>query len=85
MGNKILEQFPTTLSTIDDMDYVPCVSVFGSLMYAMVCTRPNIDKEMGFLIRFMANFGREHWDIVKRSLRICEVLLNIPFAIIVMF
>jgi hypothetical protein len=81
VGNNILEQFLTTLSTIEDMDYVPCVSVVGSLMYAMVCTRLNIDKEMGFL----TNFRREHWDIVKRPLCICEVLLNIPFSIIVMF
>ena len=85
VGNKILEKFLTTLSTIENMDYVPCVSVVGILMHAMVCTRPNIDQAMGVLIRFMANFGREHWAIVNRSLGIFQVLLNIPFSIIVMF
>jgi hypothetical protein len=85
VGTKISEQCPTTLSTINDMAYVPCVSVVGILMYAMVCTRPNIDQAMGFLIQFMANFGREHWAIVNRSLGIFQVLLNIPFSVIVMF
>jgi hypothetical protein len=85
VGTKISEQCPTTLSTINDMAYVPCVSVVGILMHAMVCTRPNIDQAMGVLIRFMANFGREHWAIVNKSLGIFQALLNIPFSIIVMF
>jgi hypothetical protein len=85
VGIKISEQCPTTLSTINNMAYVPCVSVVGILMYVVVCTRPNIDQEMGVLIRFMANFGHEQWAIVNRSLGIFQVLLNIPFSIIVMF
>ncbi|GJX31864.1 retrovirus-related pol polyprotein from transposon TNT 1-94 [Tanacetum coccineum] len=37
----------------------------GSLMYAMVCTRPDIAHEIGVVSRFMSNLGREHWEAVK--------------------
>ena len=37
-----------------------------SLMYAMVCTRPNIAHAVGVLSRFISKPGKEHWTIVKR-------------------
>eukprot|EP00253_Pinus_taeda_P017555 PITA_17555 len=40
--------------------------VFGSLMYAMVCTRPDIAHEMGVLSRFTSKPRKEHWTTVKR-------------------
>jgi hypothetical protein len=36
----LVEQFPTTLAKMEDMDSIPYASVVGILMYAMVCTRP---------------------------------------------
>ena len=44
---------------------VPYASLVGSLMYAMVYTRPDIAQAVGVLSRFMANLGRVHWDAVK--------------------
>lgn len=44
-------------------DYMSCVlyaNVVGSLMYAMVCTRPNISHAVGFVNRYMENLGKEH-------------------------
>jgi hypothetical protein len=38
----IVEQFPKKREEIEDMACVPYASVVGSLMYVMVCTRPNI-------------------------------------------
>jgi len=35
-------------------------SIVGSLMYAMVCTRPDITQEMGVVIIYMENPGRGH-------------------------
>jgi len=29
-------------------------------MYAMVCTRPNIDHVVGVVSHFLANLGKEH-------------------------
>lgn len=48
---------------------VPYASAVGSLMYAMICTRPDIAQAMGAVSRFMADPGKEHWNVVKRILR----------------
>ena len=52
-----------------EMSRVPYASAVGSLMYAMICTRPDIAQAVGVVSRFMANPGREHWNTVKRILR----------------
>ena len=44
---------------------VPYASAVGSLMYAMVCTRPDIAHVVGMVNRFFSNTGREHWNAVK--------------------
>ena len=44
--------------------YVMTLTV-GSLMYAMVCTRPDIKYAVRVVIWFMRNQGREHWAAVK--------------------
>ena len=51
------------------MSRVPYASAVGSLMYAMVCTRPDIAHVVGVLSRFMSNPGEEHWTAVKRVFR----------------
>ena len=40
-------------------------SAVRSLMYAMVCTQPDIGYAVGVVNRFMSNLGREHWVVVK--------------------
>ena len=51
------------------MSHVPYASVVGSLMYAMVCTRPDIAHAVGVLSRYMLKPGKEHWIAVKRVFR----------------
>ena len=51
------------------MTLVPYASAVGSLMYAMVCTRPDIAHAVGVVSRYMANPGKEHWEAVKWLLR----------------
>ena len=51
------------------MSKVPYASTVGSLMYAMVGTRPNISHEMGVVSRYMNNARKEHWMEVKWILR----------------
>ena len=41
----------------------------GSLMYAMVCTRPDIAHTIGVVNRFLSNPSKEHWVVVKWILR----------------
>eukprot|EP01018_Ginkgo_biloba_P015565 Gb_28681 [translate_table: standard] len=61
---------------MEDMACVPYASAVGSLMYAMVCTRPDIAQAVGVLSRFMANPGHEHWVVVKRVFRYLQGTLK---------
>ena len=47
------------------MALVPYTSAVDSLMYAMVCTRPDIAHAVGVVSRYMANPGKDHWEAVK--------------------
>ena len=52
----------------DDIEYmsrVPYTSAIGSLMYAMVCSRPDLSHALSVVSRFMANPGKEHWKAVQ--------------------
>eukprot|EP00253_Pinus_taeda_P028941 PITA_28941 len=60
-----VEQFPKTQEEEEDMSHVPYASAIGSLMYAMVCTRPDIAHALGVLSRFMSKLGKEHWTTMK--------------------
>ncbi|GKD23143.1 gag-pol polyprotein [Tanacetum coccineum] len=51
------------------MSRVPSVSVVESIMFAIICTRPNIAHAVGVVCRYMEEPGREHWEAVKRILR----------------
>ncbi|KAE8678648.1 hypothetical protein F3Y22_tig00111402pilonHSYRG00027 [Hibiscus syriacus] len=48
---------------------VPYASVVGSLMYAMVCTRPDISQAVGVVSRYIHDPGKEHWQAVKWIMR----------------
>ena len=63
------EQCPKTQKEEEDMSRVPYASAVGSLMYTMVCTRPDIAHAVGVLSRFMSKPGKEHWTAVKRVFR----------------
>ena len=42
------------------MSRVPYASAVGSLMYAMVCTRPDIAHAVSVISRFMSKPRKEH-------------------------
>ncbi|XP_073057380.1 secreted RxLR effector protein 161-like [Primulina eburnea] len=48
---------------------VPYSSAAGSIMYGMVCTRPDIAFASSLVSRFMSNPGYKHWLAVKWVLR----------------
>jgi hypothetical protein len=64
-----MNQCPKTQEEEEDMSRVPYASAIGSLMYAMVCTRPDIAHTVGVLSSYMSKPGKEHWTIVKRVFR----------------
>ncbi|CAL8992131.1 unnamed protein product, partial [Prunus brigantina] len=51
------------------MAQIPYASAVGSLMYAMVCTRPDISQAVSIVSRYMHNPGKGHWQAVKWILR----------------
>ena len=59
-------------SSDDDKGYMENISytnVVGALMYAMVCTRPDLSHTVSMVSRYMHNPNKEHWQAVKRNLR----------------
>ena len=55
------------------MNQVLYASAVGSLMYAMVCTRPYIAHNVAIVRRFLSKSGREHWNVVKWIMRyLCD-------------
>ncbi|KAE8664469.1 hypothetical protein F3Y22_tig00112762pilonHSYRG00050 [Hibiscus syriacus] len=68
-AKKILER--------EYMAKVPYANVVGSLMYAMVCTRPNISQAVGFVSRYMHDPGERHWRAVKWILRYLQQTVDV--------
>ena len=51
------------------MRRVPYASAVGSLMYAMLCTRPDICYAIGIVSRYQSNPGLAHWIAIKHILK----------------
>ena len=63
------KQSPQAEKEREFMAKVPYASVIESLMYVMVCIRPDISHAVGVVSRFMSNPGKAHWEAVKWILR----------------
>lgn len=48
------------------MHKVTYASAVGSLMYAQVCTRPDLEFILGVLDIYLSNHGMQHWVAVNR-------------------
>ncbi|KAL6334560.1 hypothetical protein AAG906_018899 [Vitis piasezkii] len=69
-GNKFsLHQCPKNELEKKDMERFPYASSIVSLMYAQVCTRPDIAYIVGMLGRYLSNLGMDHWKKAKRVMR----------------
>ena len=64
-----LNQCPKNDEKKNQMSKVPYASTIGSLMYAMLCTHPNICFAVDMVSRYQSNPGPDHWRAVKRILR----------------
>lgn len=47
------------------MEKVPYANAVGSIMYSMVCTRPDLAYASSLVSRYMSNPSRGHWEAVK--------------------
>jgi len=55
-----LSQCPKNDLEVKEMQKIPYASVVESLMYAQVCTRPDIAFIVGMLSRYLSNSGMDH-------------------------
>ena len=58
-------QCPKTDFVKYDMSKVPYASVMGCLMYAIVCSRPDLAQGVSVVSKFLTNLGKQYWDAVK--------------------
>ena len=63
------EHSPKTLEDRALMEKIPYASAIGSIMYAMLCTRPDVAFALSVTSRFQANPGESHWEAVKCILK----------------
>ena len=66
------DQFLNTPKEIESMKRVPYASAVGSLMYAMLCTRPDICFAVGMVSRYQSNPGSAHWVMVKHIFKFLQ-------------
>jgi hypothetical protein len=64
-ANKVTTPIAPHYEDIEYMSRVPYSSVVGSLIYVMVCSRPDLSYAMSLVSRYMANPGKEHWKAVQ--------------------
>uniref|UniRef100_A0A3Q7J9H4 Reverse transcriptase Ty1/copia-type domain-containing protein n=1 Tax=Solanum lycopersicum TaxID=4081 RepID=A0A3Q7J9H4_SOLLC len=53
---------------------------YASLMYAMVCTRPDISHAVGVVSRYMHNPRKDHWQAVKWILQYIHNTVDVCLA-----
>ena len=51
------------------MNMIPYASAIGSIMYAMLCTRPNVSYALNVTSRYQSDLGMGHWVVVKNILK----------------
>ena len=52
-------QCPTTAEDKEEMSVIPYASAIGSIMYAMLCTRPDVNLAVSLVGRYQSNPGKD--------------------------
>jgi hypothetical protein len=67
LQGKILSktQGPAIAKDREEMNKIPYASAIGSIMYAMLCTRPDVAHAISLTSRYQSDPGLEHWTAVK--------------------
>jgi hypothetical protein len=63
------KQCPTDPNEQERMRVIPYASAIGSIMYAVICTRPDVSYDLSAMSRYQSNYGELHWTIVKNILK----------------
>ncbi|KAG8492989.1 hypothetical protein CXB51_012658 [Gossypium anomalum] len=60
---------PSTPQERERMSKIPYASTIGSIMYAMLCTRPDVSYALSMTSRYQVDPGEGHWTTVKNILK----------------
>ncbi|KAK9043892.1 hypothetical protein V6N11_072216 [Hibiscus sabdariffa] len=63
------EMCPSTPQERERMSQIPYASAIGSIMYVMICTRPDLSYALSMTNRYQTNPGEGHWTVVKKILK----------------
>ena len=63
------DQVPKDDEEREEMKGIPYSNIIGSVMYSMICTRPDLAHAVSITSRFMKEHGREHWHALKWMLK----------------
>ena len=58
-------QCPDTKDERERMSKIPYASAIGSIMYDMLCTRPDVSYALSITSRYQSDPGESHWIAVK--------------------
>ncbi|GKA85619.1 retrotransposon protein, putative, ty1-copia subclass, partial [Tanacetum coccineum] len=75
-----LKDCPVRDCDVERMSKVPYANAVGSLMYLMVCTRPDIAYAVSVVSRYLANPGKNHWEAVKWILKYLRGTANVSLV-----
>ena len=70
-------QCPTTTDERERMSKVPYASAIGSIMYAMISTRPDVSYALSVTSRYQSDPGESHWTAVKNILKYLRRTKNV--------
>ncbi|WVZ96966.1 LOW QUALITY PROTEIN: hypothetical protein U9M48_042541, partial [Paspalum notatum var. saurae] len=62
-------QCPSTTDEQKRMSEIPYAFAIGSIMYAMICTRPDVSFALSVTIRYQSCLVKGHWIAVKNILK----------------
>ena len=65
-------QSPSTSDERSRMSRILYALAIGSIMYAMICTRPNVAFAISLTSRYQGNPGESHWATVKDYFEVPE-------------
>ena len=66
-------------SESEDLDHL-CRNLIGTLMYVMVCTRPDLCNAISILSRYQSCASEELWRALKRVLRYIKGTINVSLV-----
>jgi len=76
-------KFIMSLTTVEKREYmtrVPYASAVGSLMYAMVCTWPDLSQAVSMISRYMHDPSRGLWEAIKWVLRYIKGTIDVSLV-----